>query len=467
MKQQRVLFVDDEPNVLDGLRRMVTEFCGEWETSFVRSGKEALDHLSRTGADVVVTDVRMAGMTGIDLLRNIQSKPEFKDIPVVILTGMNDRGLKREALDLGAADLLAKPIDREDLIARLRSMLHLKQYQDEIKAHNGMLQKEVEARTEALLESQAREQESKHAAELAELQNQLNHASNLESIGQQAAGIAHEINTPMQYIGDNMDYLEKAFSRFVQVLKAYHDLLAAAKQGAVTPQDVSDVEAVIQKTRLKSLFEEVPDAIQDSKEGIETAARIVRAMKEFSHPGTDEKMPIDINQAISTTITVSRNEWKYVADVETELDQDLPLVPCLPGELNQVILNLLVNAAHAVGDAVGDGAHGKGTITLSTAHKEDGIQISIKDTGQGIPVEVQDRIFEPFFTTKEVGRGTGQGLALAHSIVVNKHCGRIWFETDSGQGTTFFIWLPLTARVSDKDQVLEAVGGNCLTDVGV
>ncbi len=181
--KQRVLFVDDEPNVLDGLRRMVTEFCEEWETSFARSGKEALEHLSRIGADVVVTDVRMSGMTGIELLRKIQSTPEYKDIPVVILTGMNDRGLKREALDLGAADLLAKPVDREDLIARLRSMLHLKQYQDEIKAHNGMLQKEVEARTEALLESQAREQESKHAAELAELQNQLNHASNLESIG--------------------------------------------------------------------------------------------------------------------------------------------------------------------------------------------------------------------------------------------------------------------------------------------
>ena len=464
--KQRVLFVDDDPNVLSGLRRIVKEYCGEWETSYARNGNEALDHLLQIGTDVVVTDVQMPGMTGLDLLRKIQSTEEIKNIPVVILTGMDDRGLKRQALDLGAADLLAKPVDSEDLVARLRSMLHLKKYQDEIKAHNELLQEKIEERTAALLESQAREQEAKYAAEVAELQNQLTQSKKLESIGQLAAGIAHEINTPMQYIGDNMNYLETAFNRIVQVLKTYDGLLAAAKEGAATADDVVAVEAAIQKTRLKSLFKEVPEAIQDSQDGIRTAARIVRAMKEFSHPGSDEKTPIDINQAIGTTITVSRNEWKYVAEIETDLDTELPLVPCLPGELNQVLLNLLVNAAHAIADAVGDGSHGKGTITVSTRRRETGVEIGIKDTGQGIPEEVQGRIFEPFFTTKELGKGTGQGLSITHSIIVQKHGGKIWFETEVGSGTTFIIWLPLKMRVSDKEPDLAALGAAALTEVG-
>ena len=291
-------------------------------------------------------------------------------------------------------------------------------------------------------------------------------AQKLESIGQLAAGIAHEINTPLQYVGDNTDYLEKAFSRSIDVLNTYHGLLAAAKQGAATSEAVLEVEAAIQAARLESVLEEVPDAIQDSQEGIQTAARIVRAMKEFLHPGTDEKTPNDINQAIRTTITVSQNEWKYVADIETDLDPDLPLVPCLPGEVNQVFLNLLVNAAHAIGDVVGDGSYQKGTITVSNRLKDNGVEIRIKDTGGGIPKDVQERIFEPFFTTKEVGKGTGQGLSITRSVVVQKHGGKLEFETEAGKGTTFIVWLPLQVGLADEEQELEAVGATPLTEVG-
>jgi len=166
-------------------------------------------------------------------------------------------------------------------------------------------------------------------------------------------------------------------------------------------------------------------------------------MKDFSHPGSEEKKLIDINKAIETTITVARNEWKYVAEVETHFDSDLPLVLCHAGEFNQVILNLLVNAAQAIAEAVGDGSHGKGKITVSTAHDPDWAEISISDTGAGIPEAVRSRVFEPFFTTKPVGKGTGQGLALAHTAIVRRHRGKIWFDSEVGKGTTFYIRLPL------------------------
>jgi signal transduction histidine kinase len=170
---------------------------------------------------------------------------------------------------------------------------------------------------------------------------------------------------------------------------------------------------------------------------------IVKAMKEFSHPGSELKKPIDINHAIETTITVARNEWRYVADVETYFEE-LPMVPCLAGEFNQAILNLIINAAHAIGDVVGDGSRKKGLITLRTRRDGEWVEISIQDTGTGIPEGIASRIFEPFFTTKDVGRGTGQGLTLAHAVIVKKHGGKIWFETEHGKGTTFFIRLPLS-----------------------
>ena len=171
-------------------------------------------------------------------------------------------------------------------------------------------------------------------------------------------------------------------------------------------------------------------------------------MKEFSHPGSDETQPTDINQAILTTLTVSRNEWKYVAEVETVLQRDLQLVPCHLGELNQVLLNLLINAAHALAEVVGDGSQKKGRITIRTTQDPQFTTITVQDTGAGIPQEIQSRIFDPFFTTKGVGRGTGQGLTLAYNSIVKKHGGKIWFESEVGKGTTFFIQLPTAGEAA-------------------
>ncbi len=275
------------------------------------------------------------------------------------------------------------------------------------------------------------------------LETQLLQAQKLESVGQLAAGIAHEINTPTQFVGDNTQFLKDAFGDLEELLTKYQELVHAVRQGRHAEDLLEEIDQLEQDIDLDFLKQEIPQAIEQSLEGLKRVSNIVRAMKEFSHPGSEEKTPIDINRAIQNTITVARNEWKYVADMETDFDPNLPLVPCLPGELNQVILNMIINAAHAIAEVVGDGGKGKGKIKITTRKNGNWAEIRISDTGTGIPEKIRSKIFDPFFTTKEVGKGTGQGLAIARSIIVDKHGGTIDFETEEGKGTTFIIKLPL------------------------
>ncbi|HTT33446.1 MAG TPA: PAS domain S-box protein [Methylomirabilota bacterium] len=283
------------------------------------------------------------------------------------------------------------------------------------------------------------------------LEMQLGQAQKLEAIGRLAAGVAHEINTPTQYIGDNARFLKKTWPAINDVLEACYAIWGQSGTGTIGADMLARLLQSAEEARLDYVLRESPRAIDGCLEGVQRVSNIVTAMKEFSHPRSQEKVAIDINRAIETTIAVARNEWKYVADVRTCFDPTLPPVPGLGGEFNQVILNLLINAAHAIGDVVGDGSMIKGKITIITKRDKDWAEIRIQDTGAGIPKDIRSRIFEPFFTTKEVGKGTGQGLALAHAMIVKKHNGKIWFESEEGMGTTFFVRLPLQpARPSEK-----------------
>lgn len=285
------------------------------------------------------------------------------------------------------------------------------------------------------------------------LEEQLRQAHRLEAVGQLAAGIAHEINTPTQYVADNTTFLKEASQPLMQLVGLSRRMRREADSGSVSRELLAAFDELVERSDFPYLEREMPAAVDQSLEGLHRIAKIVAAMKEFSHPGSGEKVPTDINRAIETTITVARNEWKYVADLEARFDSALPLVPCLRGEFNQVILNLIVNAAQAISSVVGDGSKGKGKITITTEHDEQFAQVAICDTGSGIPSEIQSRIFEPFFTTKPVGKGTGQGLALAHSTIVKRHAGRIWFETAVGRGTTFFVRLPLKLSLTATSNV--------------
>ena len=276
------------------------------------------------------------------------------------------------------------------------------------------------------------------------LQVQLLHAQKLESIGQLTAGITHEINTPVQFITTNINFLDEAFQDLSQLIVTSEELLKSFRKGALTEKQIQATEKNIADIDWEYLREEIPGAISQSKEGLERVTSIVQAMKEFSHPGGKQKVDTDINRIIKTIITVSRNEWKYVAKVDTSLDPALPLVPCLPNEMGQVFLNLLINAAHAIENKIGKNPESeKGRITIITDQHGDYVEIRIADTGSGISKQIQEKIFDPFFTTKEVGKGTGQGLTIAHDVVTVKHNGTLTFETESDVGTAFIIRLPM------------------------
>jgi PAS domain S-box-containing protein len=272
---------------------------------------------------------------------------------------------------------------------------------------------------------------------------QLHQSQKMEAIGQLAAGIAHEINTPTQFVGDNTRFLQEAFDDLIEACNLYKESIKAAKSGTLNEERIKDVEKRFAELDIAYLEEEVPQAIQQTLKGIDRITHIVQAMKIFAHPGGGEKEPIDINKEIEKTITITRNEWKYVAELITDFDATLPTVPCHRAEFNQVILNLIVNAAHAIADANGDHSSERGTIKISSALAGNWAEIRISDTGQGIPQEIRHRVFDLFFTTKEPGRGTGQGLAIAHSVIVDKHSGKIDIETGEDRGTTFVIRLPV------------------------
>lgn len=270
------------------------------------------------------------------------------------------------------------------------------------------------------------------------------HAHKLESVGQLAAGIAHEINSPIQFVGDNIHFINDSFQDIFSLASLLDDFKS---MDVASPDDCGALrDSILEKMDtidMDYLRKEIPRAIEQSLDGIQRVSSIVLAMREFSHPGGAEKTNFDLNKAIESTIILTRNEWKYTAELITSFAPDLPPARGYPADLNQVILNLLVNASHAVRDKLETEPGGKGRIEVTTRRDGDELEVCIRDTGTGIPPEIHSRIFDPFFTTKEVGKGTGQGLAIAQNIIVRKHGGRIYFESKVGEGTAFYIRLPL------------------------
>jgi two-component system, NtrC family, sensor kinase len=266
----------------------------------------------------------------------------------------------------------------------------------------------------------------------------------LLAVGQLASGIAHEINTPTQFVGDNLEFLRDSTVEVQALLENFVRLIPDAKKGTIPAARWSELERAVADADLEYLGEEIPRAIAQSMEGIARVAEIVRAMKEFAHPGSSDMVPANLNEAIRATIAIARNEWKYVSVLETDLDPDLPSVPCQVGEFNQVILNLIINARDSIAERLGEGAEEKGMITIGTRSEDDCAVVTVEDTGTGIPDHLRDQIFDPFFTTKEIGHGSGQGLAIAHNVIAEKHGGKITVENRDDGGTRFVICLPLT-----------------------
>ncbi|MDF3071132.1 MAG: sensor histidine kinase [Polyangiaceae bacterium] len=288
------------------------------------------------------------------------------------------------------------------------------------------------------------------------LEAELLHASKLESIGRLASGIAHEINTPIQFVGDSVHFAREAFAAIAHIVARAMALTRLQQQGAPAEELAAaraEVLRVEKEADLPFLLEELPGALDRALDGLHRVAEIVKATKAFAHPTGADLRPANLNKALQTTLTIAHGEYERVADIELHLG-DLPLVACHIGELNQAFLNLLINAVHAIEDRP---QRGRGRITITSELDHDHALVSIGDDGGGIPEAVQTRVFDPFFTTKDVGRGSGQGLAIARSVVVERHRGSLTFETAAGRGTTFFVRIPLRPPTRTSTSGLRAV----------
>ncbi len=377
-------------------------------------GQEALELVRQAVAEgrpysLAFVDVRMPpGWDGIETIERLWQ--EDAHIQTVIISAYSEYTVAEIAGRLGATDrllIIKKPFDNVEIQMMAHTLTRKYSLERALRLKLADLDALVRQRTSALERKQA----------------ELAHAGKMAAIGQLVAGIAHEINTPIQYVGDNTYFLQGAFAELLKV------------QPSTRP------------ARLEYLVEQIPKALAQSVEGIAQVSSIVQAMRTFVHPGTsDAKENVDLHKSIEAAIMLAKHEWKQVAEVSTDFDPALPLVPCRRGQFNQVLLNLLINAAHAIAeDVVARKKDAKGTITVKTRAEDGWATISVIDTGTGIPEAVRSRVFEPFFTTKEPGKGTGQGLSLVHSLITAGHGGTVTFETEGGKGTTFIVRLPLRA----------------------
>ena len=279
-----------------------------------------------------------------------------------------------------------------------------------------------------------------------QLEIDLRHAQKLESVGHLAAGVAHEINTPIQFVGDSLVFLAEALTDYQELQAAKEKVIQVAASNGLAAAELLAIKDIAEEIDLPFLLEEVPAALRRAHDGIGRVATIVGAMKEFAHPGTAERSPVDLNRVIATTLTVATSEFKYVADLETDYGE-LPSVVCIVGDINQVVLNLVVNAAHAIEERLkADPA--PGAIRVGTRVEGGFAVIEIQDNGTGVPEDLKKKVFDPFFTTKEVGKGTGQGLALAHRIVVERHGGELRLESPEGGGALFTIRIPIAEETA-------------------
>jgi signal transduction histidine kinase len=429
MASDRILLVDDDLPILRSYSRLLQGYGAHVDVA--NSGHEAVAMIKTAVAkqrpyDVLVIDRAMPVWDGFVSIEHAWG--EDPDLQVVLCTGTecSPGEIERRIGRSDAFLVVRKPIDNVELVQATRALATKRRLTERARARMENLEQAVRDRTAELEgERTLREQ----------MENAMRLTQRLDAMGQLAAGIAHEINSPVQYVGDNAAFIRECTDE----LFAYVDELRAMVAGH--PALEAQLAVHDQQIDLPYLRKELPSASLALQKGVERIGSIVGAIRELSHPGGNEQEPADLNRALQSALEVTTNAYRYHCDVDCQLAQ-LPPVTCHITELGQVFVNLIVNAAHAMEKP---DRRERGKLGLRSRIDDDCVVIEVSDNGTGIPPGIQARIFEPFFTTKKVGRGTGQGLAIARSIVVERHGGELTFETGP-HGTTFSIRIPLQAR---------------------
>ncbi len=418
-----------------------------------REGLECVRQANLRGLPyaLAIVDMRMPpGWDGLETIRHLWK--EAPDLQILICTAYADNPWDEVKRTLGRSDgllILKKPFDGIEVSQMAHALTEKWNLARRARLQLEDLETAVRIRTRCLEEATLRLHQEIVERERMEVALRL--AQKLEAVGQLAAGIAHEINTPIQFIGDSLEFLREACGGLASVLTAHTRLCQAVERAGGFEDLVGEIRRTEEAADLAYLSENIPPSLARVADGASRVATIVRSLKDFAHPDATGATAADLNRGLESTLVMARSEYRDVADVETAFGE-LPAVVCYGSDLNQVFLNLIVNAAHAIGDVVRQN-EGRGTIRVRTSVDGDEAVIAIGDTGSGIPPEIQRRIFDPFFTTKGIGKGTGQGLSIARSIVVDKHKGSLTFETEPGRGTTFFIRVPIAGPPTEATQV--------------
>ena len=434
--EARVLLVDDDPILRTQIKHLASRFVSEVRVA--ADGVEGLALWRDWKPNVVVTDILMPRMNGLEMCDAIKS--EDPDAQIVVITSDKDSDNLRRALAIGVERYITKPIDMHLLADAIAKCVRDRHQTDELR-----LTRQVATLTQALQEQLAEKLRAEAALKeekaeqkilidrLEEAHNQLLQSEKMASIGQLAAGVAHEINNPVGYINSNLGALQTYVHDLLRLLAAYEE-----HETELRPESATRLGRIKTEIDLAYLRGDVSDLLNESLAGLQRVKRIVQDLKDFSHVSETEMHWSNVTQGLESTLNVVWNELKYKAEVIRDYG-DIPEIECIPSQLNQVFMNLLVNAAQAISD--------HGLITLRTRREGDYIRIEISDTGSGIPPEIVNRIFDPFFTTKPVGTGTGLGLSITHGII-RKHGGRIEVESEQKKGTTFRLILPISQKTA-------------------
>ncbi len=427
----RVLVVDDDPILRTHLKRLTSKFVSEVEVA--ADGAEGLARWHQWRPDVVVTDIFMPGMNGLEMSQAI--KAEDPDAQIVVITADKESETLLHALSIGVERYITKPVDMHLLIDAISKCLRDRQQTEELRltrhvaALTEALQEQLEERK--LVEEALRREKSEQQTliqRLEEAHNQLLQSEKMASIGQLAAGVAHEINNPIGYVNSNLGSLQKYVEALLRLIAAYEKYEADLSQ-----EHAESLQTLKKEIDLAYLREDITELMTESPGGLQWVKQIVQDLKAFSHVSDSEIQWANVESGLESTLNVVWNELKYKAEVIKDYG-NIPEIECIPSQLNQVFMNLLVNAAQAIPE--------RGEITVRTRRVDDRVCIEISDTGTGIPQELMNRIFDPFFTTKPVGTGTGLGLSIAHGII-RKHKGRIDVRSEPGKGTSFQVYLPI------------------------
>ena len=408
--RKKILISDDDKTSLAVLSSVINKLG--LEPICAQNSQDTIKFLDDS-IELVLLDIMMPVVDGISLLRQVRSNPSLHDIPVIMVTALSDRKTRLDAVEAGANDFITKPFDTVELMTRITSHLKYKLL------HNQILQ----------------------------YKQQMLFRSRMESVGQLSAGLAHEINNPIQYISNSLSFLEESFKDMIQIISLYERLVNNLEKKQNNYEElVSSIGCLVDNLDIPFIRKEAPRTFEAIGQGLFHITKIVSSMSRLSSNDRNKQTKLDVNLAIENSLIVMKSEWTAFVDVTTNFDQELPLVQCSPALISHAVLNILINAAEAVKNKK-NLTKIRGKISITTQTNGDNILVSIKDSGVGISRLIGDKVYDLFFTTKEVGKGIGQGLTFAYDVIVNKHKGNIFYESDSDEGTTFYISIPINSPI--------------------